>query len=77
MYTRRVLAGEFTIVNRQLVEDLLELGLWSPELKNKVVAKNGSIQGIEEIPQEIQELYKVFLLSFSLLRLFGKSLKER
>eukprot|EP01114_Cavostelium_apophysatum_P003041 TRINITY_DN1276_c0_g1_i1.p1 TRINITY_DN1276_c0_g1~~TRINITY_DN1276_c0_g1_i1.p1 ORF type:complete len:831 (-),score=305.79 TRINITY_DN1276_c0_g1_i1:75-2567(-) len=58
MYTRRVLAGEFAIVNKQLIEDLGEMGLWSPDMKNKIIANNGSIQKINEIPQELKELYK-------------------
>ena len=58
IYTRRVLAGEFTVVNRQLVEDLMELDLWSPSMKNAIVANSGSIQKIPEIPQNLKEIYK-------------------
>eukprot|EP01119_Soliformovum_irregulare_P025139 TRINITY_DN9225_c0_g1_i2.p1 TRINITY_DN9225_c0_g1~~TRINITY_DN9225_c0_g1_i2.p1 ORF type:complete len:835 (+),score=270.54 TRINITY_DN9225_c0_g1_i2:34-2538(+) len=58
MYSRRVLAGEFTIVNRQLVEDLTNLELWSPEMKNEIVLNNGSVQNIDRIPAELKSLYK-------------------
>lgn len=58
LYVRRTLAGEFTVVNRYLVAALQELGLWSPELKERIVAANGSVQGIPEIPDEIKTLYK-------------------
>lgn len=55
---RRTLAGEFVCVSRHLLQDLIELGLWSPELKNKIIAANGSIAGLEEIPEDIRALYK-------------------
>ncbi|MGB1041681.1 MAG: ribonucleoside-diphosphate reductase subunit alpha, partial [Flavobacteriales bacterium] len=58
LYTRRVLSGEFIIVNKHLLRDLVNLGLWNNDLKNKVMIGNGSIQHIEEIPQEIKDLYK-------------------
>jgi len=58
IYSRRVLAGEFTIVNRQLLQDLMELGLWTPEIKNKIIAFSGSIQNIDEIPSPLKNLYK-------------------
>lgn len=58
IYTRRVLSGEFTIVNQHLLKDLVELGLWNPGLKNKIVADNGSVQGIDEIPADLKEIYK-------------------
>ena len=58
IYTRRVLSGEFIIVNKHLLEDLVELGLWNEGLKQDIMRANGSIQGIEEIPAEIKELYK-------------------
>ncbi|KAF2078585.1 hypothetical protein CYY_000085 [Polysphondylium violaceum] len=58
IYSRRVLAGEFTIVNKQLLTDLMELGLWSPEIKNQIILHRGSIQDIEEIPDDLKELYK-------------------
>lgn len=58
LYSRRVLSGEFTIVNSHLVKDLQKLGLWSEAMKNKIVACNGSVQNIHEIPVEIRKLYK-------------------
>ncbi|MFC4232456.1 ribonucleoside-diphosphate reductase subunit alpha [Parasediminibacterium paludis] len=58
IYTRRVLSGEFIIVNKHLLKDLVSLGLWTNSMKNKIIAANGSIQNIEEIPAEIKELYK-------------------
>jgi hypothetical protein len=58
IYTRRVLSGQFMVVNKHLLKDLIDLGLWSEEMKNAIIANNGSIQSIEGIPQEIKELYK-------------------
>ena len=58
IYSRRVLAGEFTVINKYLINDLLRLGLWNDILKNKIIAKGGSIQGINEIPVDIQLLYR-------------------
>jgi ribonucleoside-diphosphate reductase alpha chain len=58
IYTRRVLSGEFIIVNKHLLKDLVKLGLWNDSLKNKLMAANGSVQSIEEIPNNIKELYK-------------------
>lgn len=58
LYTRRVLAGEFTVVNQHLVRDLQELGLWNRGVKNKIIACNGSVQQIREIPEEVRALYK-------------------
>ncbi|XVJ65119.1 MAG: ribonucleoside-diphosphate reductase subunit alpha [Lacibacter sp.] len=58
IYTRRVLSGEFIIVNKHLLKDLVNLGLWNNGTKNKIIAANGSIQNIEEIPADIKELYK-------------------
>jgi ribonucleoside-diphosphate reductase alpha chain len=58
IYTRRVLSGEFIIVNKHLLKDLVSLGLWTNAMKNKIIAANGSIQHIEEIPADIKELYK-------------------
>ncbi len=58
IYTRRTLAGEFIVVNKHLVRDLMEYQLWSEELKQKIIANNGSVQGIKEIPVSIQERYK-------------------
>jgi ribonucleoside-diphosphate reductase alpha chain len=58
IYTRRVLSGEFIIVNKHLLKDLVNLGLWNNGMKNKIIAANGSIQNIAEIPTDIKELYK-------------------
>ncbi len=58
MYMRRVLSGEFPIVNKYLLKDLVDLGLWTPAMKNAIMAHNGSIQNIDGIPQNIKELYK-------------------
>ena len=58
IYTRRVLSGEFIVVNKHLLEDLVDLGLWNEELKTAIMRANGSIQHINGIPQEIKELYK-------------------
>jgi ribonucleoside-diphosphate reductase alpha chain len=58
IYTRRVLSGEFIIVNKHLLKDLAELGLWNNTIKNSIIKANGSIQHISEIPANIKELYK-------------------
>ena len=58
IYTRRTLAGEYIIVNKHLLADLDKRGLWNEEMKQNIIARNGSIQGIEEIPQVLQKLYK-------------------
>ncbi len=58
IYTRRVLSGEFIVVNKHLLLDLVNLGLWNEELKNEIIRNNGSIQDIDVIPQNIKELYK-------------------
>ncbi len=58
IYTRRVLSGEFVIVNKHLLKDLVKLGIWNDKLKNKVIAANGSVQDIDEVPQNIKEIYK-------------------
>lgn len=58
MYVRRVLAGEFIVFNRSLVEDLADQGLWTPEIKQRIKKNNGSVQGIEAIPEHIRNLYK-------------------
>ncbi len=58
IYTRRVLSGEFIVVNKHLLEDLVELGLWNEGLKQDIMRANGSIQHVEAIPQDIKELYK-------------------
>lgn len=58
IYSRRVLAGEFMVVNEYLVNDLLLLDKWNPEIKDKIITNDGSVQGIPEIPRFIQERYK-------------------
>ena len=58
IYTRRVLSGEFICVNKHLVRDLIKLGLWTTSVKNQIVANNGSVQTIAEIPDNIKEIYK-------------------
>lgn len=58
MYMRRVLSGEFPIVNKHLLRDLVQLGLWSNDMKNKIMIHNGSIQNIDEIPDNIKDIYK-------------------
>jgi ribonucleoside-diphosphate reductase alpha chain len=58
IYVRRVLSGEFIIVNKHLLKDLVQLGLWNDTMKNKIIAANGSIQQINEIPDDIKALYK-------------------
>lgn len=58
IYSRRVLSGEFQIVNHHLLKDLTELGLWDNTMRNKIIAHNGSIQAIPEIPEDIRQLYK-------------------
>ena len=58
IYTRRVLSGEFIVVNKHLLEDLVKLGLWTEEMKQELMRANGSIQHIEGIPEDIKELYK-------------------
>jgi ribonucleoside-diphosphate reductase alpha chain len=58
LYTRRVLAGEFVVINEYLVDRLVSLGLWNADVRSQIIAQNGSIQGIQEIPQEVRDLYK-------------------
>ncbi|GAB5564763.1 MAG: ribonucleoside-diphosphate reductase subunit alpha [Winogradskyella sp.] len=58
IYTRRVLSGEFIVVNKHLLEDLVDLGLWNESVKQDIMRANGSIQNIDVIPQDIKELYK-------------------
>ena len=58
IYTRRVLSGEFIVVNKHLLEDLVDLGLWNEDMKQELMRANGSIQHIEGIPEEIKELYR-------------------
>lgn len=58
LYRREVSAGDFIVVNKQFVRDMEKLGLWNQSVKNKILAQNGSVQGIEEVPAELQVLYK-------------------
>jgi len=58
MYMRRVLSGEFPVVNKYLLRDLVQLGLWNNDMKNKIMLHNGSIQNIDEIPDNIKAIYK-------------------
>ena len=58
IYTRRVLAGEYIIVNKHLLRDLVNLGLWNEDLKNKLISANGSVQNIDEVPDNLKALYK-------------------
>jgi len=58
IYTRRTLAGEYIMINKHLLKELIDLNIWNEDLKQKIVARNGSVQGIPEIPQNIQDLYK-------------------
>lgn len=58
MYNRRVLAGEFTIVNKHLMNELIELGVWTPEVRNQILNDGGSVQKVRSIPAEIKEKYK-------------------
>ncbi len=58
IYTRRTLSGEFIVVNKHLLKDLIKLGLWNDGMKNRLIEANGSIQNIPEIPQNIKDLYK-------------------
>jgi len=58
IYARRVLSGEFAIVNKHLLKDLIKLNLWNDSMKNKLIIANGSVQNIPEIPQNLKDLYK-------------------
>ncbi len=58
LYTRRVLSGEFIIVNKHLLKDLVDLNLWNEDMKHELMRSNGSIQDIKQIPDELKELYK-------------------
>lgn len=58
IYTRRVLSGEFIVVNKYLMKDLVKLGLWNEQMKHRIFAANGSIQHIDEIPQDVRHLYR-------------------
>jgi ribonucleoside-diphosphate reductase alpha chain len=58
IYARRTLSGEYIILNKHLIRDLLKLGLWNEDLKNQIIMKNGSVQGISVIPEATQTLFK-------------------
>jgi len=58
IYVRRVLSGEFAVVNRFLVNDLIKMGLWNDKMRNEIIANNGSVQNINSIPEELKALYK-------------------
>jgi ribonucleoside-diphosphate reductase alpha chain len=58
IYTRRTLAGEFIVINKHLMRDLEKLGIWSEMMKQQIIARNGSVQGIDQVPESIQKLYK-------------------
>ncbi len=58
IYTRRTLSGEFIIANKHLMKDLIELGLWNENMRQKLIATNGSVQAIPEIPQNIKDIYR-------------------
>jgi ribonucleoside-diphosphate reductase alpha chain len=58
IYTRRTLSGEFIVVNKHLMRDLINLGLWNDGMKNRLIEANGSVQNIPEIPQNVKDLYK-------------------
>jgi ribonucleoside-diphosphate reductase alpha chain len=58
IYVRRVLSGEFAVVNRFLVNDLIKLGLWNDNMRNEIIANNGSVQNVNSIPEELKALYK-------------------
>ena len=58
LYSRRTLSGEFVMINKHLVNDLLKIGLWNDNIKNKLIIENGSVQNIPEIPTELKEIYK-------------------
>ena len=58
IYTRRVLSGEFIVVNKHLLEDLVNLGLWNEDLKQELMRANGSVQQLDNVPDDIKELYK-------------------
>ena len=59
IYVRRTIAGEFVVVNKYLLDELLELNLWTENIKNSIIKNNGSIQNIESIPQNIKDKYKI------------------
>ena len=58
LYSRRVLAGEFVVINKYLIDDLVKHGCWTSDVRTQIIANNGSVQGIAEIPAEIRDLYR-------------------
>jgi ribonucleoside-diphosphate reductase subunit M1 len=58
MYNRRVLAGEFSVVNKHLLRELTARGIWNESIRNRIIADNGSIQNVAEIPQELRDVFK-------------------
>ncbi len=58
LYSRRTLGGEFIVINKHLVNELMSVGLWGDEIKDKLIMENGSVQNIPEIPTEIKEVFK-------------------
>jgi ribonucleoside-diphosphate reductase alpha chain len=58
IYVRRVLSGEFVVVNQHLLKDLIEIDMWDDQMKNELISANGSVQNIKRIPQELKDIYK-------------------
>jgi ribonucleoside-diphosphate reductase subunit M1 len=58
MYNRRVLAGEFTVVNKHLLRELTSMGIWTDSVRNRIIADHGSVQNVSEIPKAIRDVYK-------------------
>ena len=58
LYLRRTLSGEYIMTNQHLIKDLIDLGIWNDDLKNKLMANNGSVQDIDEIPDDLKLLYR-------------------
>jgi ribonucleoside-diphosphate reductase alpha chain len=58
IYVRRVISGEFIMVNKYLVKELVKLGMWNENIKNKIITQNGSVQNIPEVPTNVKEVYK-------------------
>ena len=59
VYSRRTLAGEFVIANKYLIQELIDLKMWNPEIKNNIIANRGSVQGLSDLPKLVKEKYKV------------------
>jgi ribonucleotide reductase alpha subunit len=59
LYSRRTLAGDFVVTNKYLMSELIALGLWSEQIKNSIIANNGSIQHLTQIPQHVRDKYKI------------------